>query len=122
MSILFSGFWDTGAYFSSLFGTEKTSLNNLSKIIIPFCFLILFISVVCIALYILYASLFAEKLDKDENIEKFYNKNPAIRELESEQLSMIRYFENYRIASDGAIICLLLIIALSCIYLVLKIK
>ena len=122
MSMLFSGFWQTGSYLGSLFGTDKQNLSNLSSIIIPFCFFILFLALICIVLYISYASLFADKLDKDENIEKFYNKNPAIRQLESEQLSMIRYFENYRIASDAAIICLLLIISLCCIFLVLKIK
>jgi len=122
MSFLFSGFWETGSRLGSLMGTEKQSLSNLSWLIIPITFFILFISIVCIILYIVFASLFAEKLDEDENIEKFYNKNPAIRALENDQLSMIRYFENYRIASDGAVLCLLLIISLCCMFLVLKIK
>lgn len=119
----FSGFWSTGSYAAKKLTIDKnTNLNNLSRVISPVSFFLLFLSIICTILYILYASLFADKLRDDDNIEKFYNHNPAIRELEAAQLSMIRYFENYRIVSEAAIIALLLIIALCCIFLVMKIK
>ena len=120
----FSGFWSTGAYAGEKITTDdKTNLYNMKKVIIPVSFLFLFLAGISTILYMLYASLFADKLRNDDNIENFYNKNPAAaRALEAAQLDMIRYFENYRIASEGVIICLLFIIALSCIFLVLKLK
>ena len=117
----FSGFWSTGSYAAKKFSvSEKTNLNNMTKIISPVSFFLLFVAVIAIILYIIFAALFADKLKHDINIEKFYN--PKEIELEEAQLAMIRYFENYRIASDGAVVALLLIIALCCILLVLKIK
>ncbi len=117
----FTGFWSTGSYAAKKLTVEdKTNYNNLMQIISPISFILLFLAVICTIIYIIYASLFADKLKKDANIEKFYN--PKDIELEEDQLSMIRYFENYRMASDAAIIALLLIIALCCIFLVLKIK
>jgi amino acid transporter len=119
----FSGFWATGSYAGEkLTGDDKTNLSNMQKVISPVSFLLLFIAVICSILYIIYASLFADKLNNDDNIEKIFNKSPALAALEAAQLDMIRYFENYRMVGDAAVISLLLIIALCCIYLVLKIK
>ena len=118
----FSGFWSTGSYASKYMGDEKDNLNNMNRIVSPVSFLLLTIAVICTIMYIVFAALFAHKLSDDQNIEKFYNHNPLVRELEAAQLDMIRYFENYRMVSDAAVIALLLIIALCCIFLVLKIK
>jgi hypothetical protein len=113
-------FWGSGKYLSSVFGNNKDILNNLGFFIIPLSFFLLILAVISTFLYIFYASYFAEKLNEDENIEKLYNVKQNV--LAEAQLSMIRYFENYRISSDAAIILLLFIIALCCIYLVLKLK
>jgi len=115
-----SNFWNTGKKISKKAGSKQTTIKNMSVIIIPISFLFLLLAVVSLFLYVLYASYFSEKLNEDENIEKLYNSKENI--LEEGQLSMIRYFENYRICSDAAIILLLFIIALSCMYLVLKMK
>lgn len=118
----FSGFWETGAYATKFLGTRETNTRNLKAVISPISFLLLFVAIVCSVLYIIYASLFADKLRDDDNIEKIYNHNPLVASLEAAQLSMVRYFENYRMVADAAVIALLLIIALCCIYLVLKIN
>ena len=119
----FSGFWKTSSYVADkITPGEETNLNNMKRMFTPVSFFLLLVAVICIIMYIIFASLFADKLKDDNNIEKFYNKSPAIRALEAAQLDMIRYFENYRMVGDAAIILLLLIIAFSCIFIVLKIK
>lgn len=119
----FSGFWSNGSYIAKkLTIDDETNLNNLSRVIVPVNFILLTLAIISIILYITYTSLFANKLTDNKNIEKLYNQSPVLGELESSQLSTVRYSETYRAVSDGAIIALLLIIALCCIFLVLKIK
>lgn len=120
---LFSGFWQTSSYLGGrIIPTEENNLNNLNKVISPVTILLLLLAVGCSVMYILYATLFAEKLRDDSNVEKVYNVSPELAALEESQLSMIRYFENYRMIAYATMITLLLIISICCMYIVLKIK
>lgn len=106
--------WDTGEYARE--NTRKNSKQKNPLWVVYLMYFFILVGSVSIILFLLYASLFSRKLADDENIEKIYNHNRATHTLEAAQLDMIRYFENYRIAYEGAVLAFLLIISSCLIY------
>lgn len=108
--VLYSGIFNLGYFIN---------LPNYLNFLKPISYILILSSLIATIIYMIYSIEFTKKLSNEINIDKIYNKNRPLQEiLEIEQISAIRYYEYYQIASDGAKIALLLIIALCCIYFV----
>lgn len=118
--MLFSGFWDAGKNLSRTIGTEDKIRKNYYNIVTPLSVLLFIPALVASILYVVYAVMYTNNLKKsNDTIRKWAGLEPGDT-LVKEELDLYKFYEYYKIATDGAIICLLTIIALCMIYLILK--
>lgn len=120
MSLLFSGFWDAGRNFNRVVGPEDKIRRNYYNIVTPLSVVLFIPALVSTILYVVYAVMYTNDLKKSNDTIRKWAGLEKGENLVDYELDLYKFYEYYKIATDGAIICLLTIIALCMIYLILK--